>query len=84
MDFVSGPDEMIKMKLDGVEYSLRQPLVGDLRKLANMGELPGDKLMEETIKFLSAVGLPEDKINTLSLKTLLAIFNYISTPKKSE
>jgi hypothetical protein len=83
MEFTSGPDEKITVKIDGVEYSLRQPLVGDLRKLANMGDLPGDKLIDETISFLVGIGMPEDKLNTLSMKTLIEIFTFVSTPKKS-
>lgn len=84
MDFTSGPEEKITVKLDGVEYPLRQPLVGDLRQLSALGDMSGDKLMESIISFLTGIGMPEDKLNNLSLKTLKDIFVFVTTPKKSE
>lgn len=83
MEFKTGPDQKIAVKIDGAEYQLRQPLVKDIKKLSKMGSLGNDKVLDETINFLSDLGMPSDKLEEMSMGTLEQLFTFITTSKKN-
>lgn len=83
MEFKTGPDQTITVKLDGAEYQLRQPLVKDLKRLSKMGSLGNDKILDETVNFLTEIGMPEEKLNEMSISTLEQLFSFITSSKKN-
>jgi predicted methyltransferase len=83
VEFKTGEDSKIVLTIDGVEYSLRQPLVGDLRKLAKMQETNPSETIEIIISFISALGLPNEILDNMSVKTITDLFSFISGVKKN-
>ena len=83
MEFKTGPDQRITVKIDGADILLRQPLIKDIKKLSKAGSLSSDKVLDEIIDFLIGIGMPNEKIEEMSVSTLEQLFVFITSSKKN-
>jgi hypothetical protein len=73
-----------KVKLFGVEYEYRRPVVGDAKLLSKLQskEIDDVQRIDLTIDFLCALGLPKDVIEQLDFEEYSALMTLVSAKEK--
>lgn len=86
MDFKTSKPGSIKVTVDGQEYSLAKPTMGqqiELEKAIKACEADKSSLLEPMVKWVSALGLPEAVAMSFDQESFMDLVAYISGSKKN-